>query len=104
MTEFPHPSTFDIELTNDKLNHIAKLMLKSFDKSFRDTRDLDDDNYTFGTMFFKRTHNCFKREFQSTSFPFKIEIIDKSNKFIGGVSKSMLKKSRLNFDKIEKCK
>ncbi|MCT9375023.1 hypothetical protein KTJ07_18800 [Acinetobacter baumannii] len=23
---------------------------------------------------------------------------------IGGVSKSMLKKSRLNFDKIEKCK
>ena len=82
MTEFPHPSTVDIELTNDKLNHIAKLMLKSFDKSFRDTRDLDDDNYTFGTMFFKRTHNCFKREFQSTSFPFKIEIIDKSNKFI----------------------
>ena len=27
-----------------------------------------------------------------------------SNKIIGGVSKSMLKKSRLNFDKIEKCK
>ena len=24
--------------------------------------------------------------------------------FVGGVSKSMLKKSRLNFDKIEKCK
>ena len=24
--------------------------------------------------------------------------------FLGGVSKSMLKKSRLNFDKIEKCK
>jgi len=29
-----------------------------------------------------------------------------SNKLkkLGGVSKSMLKKSRLNFDKIEKCK
>ena len=27
-----------------------------------------------------------------------------SIKKIGGVSKSMLKKSRLNFDKIEKCK
>ncbi len=26
------------------------------------------------------------------------------NKKLGGVSKSMLKKSRLNFDKIEKCK
>ncbi|MGV2946969.1 hypothetical protein [Acinetobacter sp. AGC35] len=26
------------------------------------------------------------------------------NKQVGGVSKSMLKKSRLNFDKIEKCK
>jgi hypothetical protein len=26
------------------------------------------------------------------------------SKFAGGVSKSMLKKSRLNFDKIEKCK
>ena len=25
-------------------------------------------------------------------------------KVLGGVSKSMLKKSRLNFDKIEKCK
>ncbi len=27
-----------------------------------------------------------------------------AQKIIGGVSKSMLKKSRLNFDKIEKCK
>ena len=27
-----------------------------------------------------------------------------SDKKFGGVSKSMLKKSRLNFDKIEKCK
>ena len=26
------------------------------------------------------------------------------NTILGGVSKSMLKKSRLNFDKIEKCK
>ena len=26
------------------------------------------------------------------------------HKILGGVSKSMLKKSRLNFDKIEKCK
>ena len=30
--------------------------------------------------------------------------IGKNNTFSGGVSKSMLKKSRLNFDKIEKCK
>ena len=28
----------------------------------------------------------------------------KNTSFFGGVSKSMLKKSRLNFDKIEKCK
>lgn len=82
MTDYPHPSTFDKELTDDKLIYIAKLMLQSFDKSFRDTRDQDDDNYTFGTVFFKRTHNCFKREFKSGMCPFKIEIIDGTNKFI----------------------
>ena len=31
-----------------------------------------------------------------------LKIVNK--KEMGGVSKSMLKKSRLNFDKIEKCK
>ena len=32
------------------------------------------------------------------------ELLNKALKIVGGVSKSMLKKSRLNFDKIEKCK
>lgn len=82
MEQYPHPSTFDKELTDDKLTYIAKLMLQSFDKSFRDTRDQDDDNYTFGTVFFKRTHNCFLREFTSDLCPFKIQILDKTNKFI----------------------
>ena len=39
--------------------------------------------------------------------PATIKLVLKSLKntsFFGGVSKSMLKKSRLNFDKIEKCK
>ena len=82
MTKYPHPSHFDNKLTQDKLEYIAKLMLASFDKSFRDTRDIDDDNYTFGTVFFKRTHNCFKREFQSNSRPFPIKILNRTNKFI----------------------
>ena len=34
----------------------------------------------------------------------KLKKLLNSNKIFGGVSKSMLKKSRLNFDKIEKCK
>ncbi|OTG67302.1 hypothetical protein [Acinetobacter silvestris] len=82
MADYPHPSTFDNELTDEKLTYIAKLMLQSFDKSFRDTRDQDDDNYTFGTVFFKRTHNCFLREFRSNLCPFRIQILDKTNKFI----------------------
>ncbi len=51
MVKYPHPSTFDKELTDDKLTYISKLMFQSFDKTFKDTRDIDDDNYTFGTMF-----------------------------------------------------
>ncbi len=82
MTDYPHPSTFDKELTDEKLIFVAKLMLQSFDKSFRDTRDPDDDNYTFGTVFFKRTHNRLKKEFLSELCPFNIQILDKSNKFI----------------------
>lgn len=82
MTDYPHPITFDKELTDEKLIFVAKLMLQSFDKSFRDTRDPDDDNYTFGTMFFKRTHNRLKKEFESEFCPFKIQILDRSNKFI----------------------
>lgn len=82
MVKYPHPSIFDKELTDDKLTYIAKLMLQCFDKSYRDTRDIDDDNYTFGTVFFKRTHNCLKREFLDDSCPYKFEIIDKTNKFI----------------------
>ena len=34
---------------------------------------------------------------------FKTSELQKINKKMGGVSKSMLKQSRLNFDKIEKC-
>ena len=82
MIKYPHPTIFDKELTDEKLTYIAKLMLQSFDKSFRDTRDQDDDNYTFGTVFFKRTHNCFLREFSSDACPYKIDILDKTNKFI----------------------
>ena len=78
MTDYPHPSTFDKELTDEKLIFVAKLMLQSFDKSFRDTRDPDDDNYTFGTVFFKRTHNRLKKEFLSELCPFNIQILDKS--------------------------
>ncbi len=37
------------------------------------------------------------KQIQSSSF-------SRSSKILGGVSKSMLKQSRLNFDKIEKCK
>lgn len=82
MVKYPHPSFFDKELTDDKLSFIAKIMLLSFDKSFRDTRDIDDDDYTFGTMFFKRTHLGFKREFQSHECPFNIKILNRNNKFI----------------------
>ncbi len=82
MAKHPHPCTFDEQLTDEKLNFIAKLMLQVFDKSFRDTRDIDDDNYTFGTMFFKRTHRCFLREFKSDDCPFDIKILNKTNKFI----------------------
>ncbi|MHA3060887.1 hypothetical protein ACX1N5_10265 [Acinetobacter sp. ANC 4636] len=82
MVKYPHPSAFDKELTDDKLTYISKLMLQTFDKTFKDTRDIDDDNYTFGTMFFKRTHNCFFREFSSDQCLFNIKILDKTNKFI----------------------
>ena len=34
----------------------------------------------------------------------KMKQMEREIKELGGVSKSMLKKSRLNFDKIEKCK
>ena len=36
--------------------------------------------------------------------PEEKEYREKDSNNLGGVSKSMLKKSRLNFDKIEKCK
>ncbi len=82
MVKYPHPSTFDKELTDDKLTYISKLMFQSFDKTFKDTRDIDDDNYTFGTMFFKRTHNCFIREFNDEQCPFDIKVLNRTNKFI----------------------
>lgn len=58
MTKYPHPSVFDKELTDDKLNYISKLMLQVFDSSLRDIKDKFDDNYTFSTNYFKRTLNC----------------------------------------------
>ncbi|MFV5490487.1 hypothetical protein [Acinetobacter sp. ASP199] len=82
MGNYPHPCTFDKELTDEKLIYVSKLMLSSFDKSFRDTRDPDDDNYTFGTVFFKRTHNRLKKEFESNTCPYNIQILDRTNKFI----------------------
>ena len=81
MTDYPHPSTFDKELTDEKLIFVAKLMLQSFDKSFRDTRDPDDDNYTFGTVFFKRTHNRANSNMRCDSFKSHM-IINKLSKFL----------------------
>lgn len=82
MIEYPHPTVFDKELSNKKLTYIAKLMLQVFDTSLRDIKDKYDDRYTFSTNFFKRTVNCFTHEFQSEDCPFKIEILNDSNKFI----------------------
>ena len=43
-------------------------------------------------------------EIQLTKLQLANYVCDELHKEMGGVSKSMLKKSRLNFDKIEKCK
>ncbi|EXF56584.1 hypothetical protein J502_2296 [Acinetobacter sp. 1294596] len=39
-----------------------------------------------------------------STYKLNFELFSKTHPIFGGVSKSMLKKSRLNFDKIEKCK
>lgn len=82
MIEYPHPSHFDKALSDDLLNYVAKLMLQSFDSSYKSTRDPYDDNYTFGTVFFKRNHNLFNEEFNNDLCPYDIKVIDRSNKFI----------------------
>ncbi len=82
MTGYPHPSTFDKELTDEKLNFISNLMLQVFNSSVRDIKDQYDDNYTFSTNYFKRTVNCFRHEFRREECPFLIIISNDTNKFI----------------------
>lgn len=89
MTKYSHPSVFDKELTDDKLNYVSKLMLQVFDSSLRDINDKFDDNYTFSTNYFKRTLNCLSFEFNSESCPYKIEISNSSNKFIFQIGETL---------------